>query len=70
MPSTPFFTPLLLVFLGSACLAHAERGPRNTVFTAAQAEAGRAERNGAVAGTQPLDAATAVGIASLAQGRP
>jgi cytochrome c5 len=28
------------------------------------------ERNGAAAGAQPLDAATAVGIASLTQGRP
>lgn len=28
------------------------------------------ERNGAVAGAQPLDATTAVGIASLIQGRP
>jgi mono/diheme cytochrome c family protein len=170
VPSLPSVTSVLLVFLGAACLAHAERGPKNTVtseaqplllvrggaslafgwsrtadaagqtavFTAAQAEAGRTayrthcagchasdlggrddapalagpdflktwgprstaqlhdfirttmppdgtaltaeeylavvahllERNGAVAGAQPLDAATAAGIASLTQGRP
>lgn len=143
MPSTPPSAPVLLAFLGSACLGFgwshaADALGQPAVFTAAQAETGRTayrahcagchasdlggrddapalagpdflktwgprttaqlhdfvrttmppdgsaltaeeylavvahlfERNGAAAGAQPLDAATAVGIASLTQGRP
>jgi mono/diheme cytochrome c family protein len=140
VPSTPLSVPVLLVFLGAACLWSRSAVPsgQTAVFTAAQAAAGRTayrahcaachasdlggrddapalagpdflktwgprttaqlhdfirttmppdggtlapeeylavvahllERNGAVAGVQPLDATTAAGIASLIQGRP
>jgi mono/diheme cytochrome c family protein len=36
VPALWFATSVLLVSLGSACLAHAERGPKNTVASEAQ----------------------------------